>query len=235
MARTLIDCPRCGQQLSMPAKKGMVECPTCSKEITLSFAPKVVYTPPWLNKKFGFFLMFVALMVYNNVMWLEPDLLGMLAQMICFAGILVVALSDLIRNRGRLLGDQAYPNPTLRVPSESDVDMNFLAIDVAPEFGTKFYVAIVVPLLVVPVSFLVPSMLDWCRHPAFRTCNEVGTGAYNLMFFLPFATSLAVMAMGMRGPDLRYNEILAGVKISAVLTFAFFVIMSFMMLTISPY
>ena len=43
------------------------------------------------------------------------------------------------------------------------------------------------------------------------------------------------MAMGMSGPDVRYNETLAGAKISAVLTFAFFAIMSYMMLTISPY
>ena len=107
-------------------------------------------------------------------------------------------------------------------------------MQVAPEFGTKFYLAIIVPLLMIPLAFLVPFMLDWCRHPAFRECNEVDDGAYFLMLFMPFATALAVMTMGAKGPENYDNEILAGAKISAVLTFAFFAILSFMMLTIHP-
>ena len=43
------------------------------------------------------------------------------------------------------------------------------------------------------------------------------------------------MTIGAKGPGNDDNEILVGAKISAVLTFAFFAILSFMMLTISPF
>ena len=184
--------------------------------------------------------MFLAYQVWANNRWLRDhlfdvnDLYDMLAQLLCFAGILVVALTDVVRNRGRLFGDQAYPNPTL----ESDADFDPMAdpssFNVAPGFGTKFYLAVVVPLLLMPVSFIVPSVLDWCRHPAFRECNEVGTGAYIFMFFLPFGTALVIMAMGSNGPEENDIEMLAGAKISGVLTFAFFAMMSFLMMTIHP-
>ena len=71
MARSIIECSECGQQLSVPQKKGIVECPKCSNEITLSFAPKVVNTPAWLNKKLGFVLIFLAVWLQNNVMWIR--------------------------------------------------------------------------------------------------------------------------------------------------------------------
>ena len=84
------------------------------------------------------------------------------------------------------------------------------------------------------MSFIVPSVLDWCRHPAFRECNEVDEGAYIFMLFLPFATALAIMTMGVREKGLPESEVLAGAKISGVLTFAFFAMMSFLMMTIHP-
>ena len=54
------------------------------------------------------------------------------------------------------------------------------------------------------------------------------------MLCLPFVTALAIMTMGSKGPAGHEDELLAGAKISAVLTFAFFAMMSFLMLTIHP-
>lgn len=241
MVRAVVECSQCGQKLSVPQRRGEVECPQCMNLIRLKFEPKVVYTPPWLNKRLGLLLILLAIWLWNNVMWFrtyafgDPQLLEGLAQLLCFAGIMLVALADIIRNRGRFIGEQVHPNPSIQLHKDADATGGLVGMQVAAEFSTKFYVAILVPLLMIPVAFLVPSMLDWCRHPAFRECNEVGDGAYILMLFLPFATALAVMTMGTKGPGNDDNEILAGAKISAVLTFAFFAILSFMMLTISPY
>ena len=239
MVRVVIKCDRCSQKLSVPQKNGQVECPKCTNLITLNFQPKMIMTPGWVNKKLGFLLMFIAVIIWNDVMVLRTrivdvaDLFEGLAQLLCFAGILVVAFADFIRHRGRLTGEQAHP-----VVGESGAPTNGTSGSfdayVASAFGTKFYLSIVVPLLMIPVSFIVPSVLDWCRHPAFRECNEVDDGAYFLMLFLPFATALVIMTMGVRGQGLPESEVLAGAKISAVLTFAFFAILSFMMLTIHP-
>ena len=240
MARAVVECSQCGQKLSVPQKKGEVECPKYMNLITLKFEPKVVYTPPWLNKRLGLLLILLALWLWNNVMWFRTyafgnaQLLEGLAQLLCFAGIMVVALADTIRNRGRFIGEQAHPNPSIHLHKDGDTASSLVGMQVTPEFGTKFYLAIIVPLLMIPLAFLVPLMLDWCRHPAFRECNEVDDGAYFLMLLMPFATALAVMTMGAKGPENYDNEILAGAKISAVLTFAFFAILSFMMLTIHP-
>lgn len=240
MVRAVIHCGDCGQKLSVPQKNGQVECPKCSNLITLKFEPRVVNTPGWFNKKLGFFLMFLAYQVWTNSRWLRDhfidgaDLYEMLAQLLCFAGIFVVALTDVVRNRGRLFGDQAYPNPTLESDAEFDTTTDPSSFDVAPGFGTKFYLAIVLPLLMMPVSFIVPSVLDWCRHPAFRECNEVGTEAYIFMFFLPFGTALVISTMGLNGSGDHDSELLAGAKISGVLSFAFFAMMSFLMMTIHP-
>lgn len=240
MVRAVIHCGECGQALSVPRRTGQVECAKCNNLITLKFEPRVVNTPGWFNKKLGFFLMFLAYQLWANNRWLRDhlfdvgDLYEMLAQLLCFAGILVVALTDVVRHRGRLFGDQAFPNPTLESDAEVDATTDPSTSNVAPGFGTKFYLAIVLPLLMMPVSFIVPSVLDWCRHPAFRECNEVGTGAYIFMLFLPFGTALVITTMGLNASDDHDSELLAGAKISGVLTFAFFAMMSFLMMTIYP-
>lgn len=240
MVRAVIHCGECGQALSVPRRTGQVECAKCNNLITLKFEPRVVNTPGWFNKKLGFFLMFLAYQVWANNRWLRDHLFDvngpydMLAQLLCFAGILVVALTDVVRHRGRLFGDQAFPNPTLESDAEVDANTDPSTSNVAPGFGTKFYLAIVLPLLMMPVSFIVPSVLDWCRHPAFRECNEVGTGAYIFMLFLPFGTALVITTMGLNASDDHDSELLAGAKISGVLTFAFFAMMSFLMMTIHP-
>lgn len=240
MARAVIHCGECGQALSVPRRTGQVECAKCNNLITLKFEPRVVNTPGWFNKKLGFFLMFLAYQLWANNRWLRDhlfdvgDLYEMLAELFCFAGILVVALTDVVRHRGRLFGDQAYPNPTLEADAEVDATTDPSTSNVAPGFGTKFYLAIVLPLLMMPVSLIVPSVLDWCRHPAFRECNEVGTEAYIFMLFLPFGTALVITTMGLNGSGDHDSELLAGAKISGVLTFAFFAMMSFLMMTIHP-
>ena len=240
MVRAVIHCGECGQALSVPRRTGQVECAKCNNLITLKFEPRVVNTPGWFNKKLGFFLIFLAYQLWANNRWLRDhlfdvgDLYEMLAQLLCFAGILVVALTDVVRHRGRLFGDQAFPNPTLESDAEVDATTDPSTSNVAPGFGTKFYLAIVLPLLMMPVSFIVPSVLDWCRHPAFRECNEVGTGAYIFMLFLPFGTALVITTMGLNASDDHDSELLAGAKISGVLTFAFFAMMSFLMMTIYP-
>ena len=240
MVRAVIHCGECGQALSVPRRTGQVECAKCNNLITLKFEPRVVNTPGWFNKKLGFFLMFLAYQLWANNRWLRDhlfdvgDLYEMLAQLLCFAGILVVALTDVVRHRGRLFGDQAYPNPTFETNAAFDATTDPSTSNVAPGFGTKFYLAIVLPLLMMPVSFIVPSVLDWCRHPAFRECNEVGTGAYIFMLFLPFGTALVITTMGLSASDDHDSELLAGAKISGVLTFAFFAMMSFLMMTIHP-
>ena len=240
MVRVVIECDRCGQKLSVPQKNGQVECPKCTNLITLRFQPKVVSTPSWFNKKLGFLMMFIALVIWNNMMWVRmhfadaDDLFEGLAQTLCYAGILVVAFADVIRNRGRLTGDQAYPESGGEEGGSMNASEGSVQTQVAPAFGSKFYLAIVVPLFMIPVSFIVPSVLDWCRHPAFRECNEVDEGAYIFMLCLPFVTALAIMTMGVREQGLPESEVLAGAKISAVLTFAFFAMMSFLMLTIHP-
>ncbi len=241
MARSIIDCSECGQQLSVPQKKGIVECPKCSNEITLSFAPKVVNTPAWLNKKLGFVLIFLAVWLQNNVMWFRinvydaSDIFEGLASMLCFGGIMVVAFADLARNRGRLIGEQAYPSVSINSPEQANEISREIIATTAPQFGHKFYIALVVPLLMIPVSFMIPDMLDWCIHPAFRTCVEVSRGTFISMLFLPCATALLLMGMGYNQSGTRHNDVYAGARISAILTFAFFFLFSFMMLTISPY
>jgi len=123
--------------------------------------------------------MFLAYQLSANNRWLRDhlfdvnDLYDMLAQLLCFAGILVVALTDVVRNRGRLFGDHAYPNPTLKSDTAFDAATDPSSSNVAPGLETKFYLAIVLPLLTMPVSIIIPSVLDWCRYPAFRECNEV--------------------------------------------------------------
>ncbi len=241
MARSIIECSECGQQLSVPQKKGIVECPKCSNEITLSFAPKVVNTPAWLNKKLGFVLIFLAVWLQNNVMWFRinvydaSDIFEGLASMLCFGGIMVVAFADLARNRGRLIGEQAYPSVSINSPEQANEISREIIATTAPQFGHKFYIALVVPLLMIPVSFMIPDMLDWCIHPAFRTCVEVSRGTFISMLFLPCATALLLMGMGYNQSGTRHNDVYAGARISAILTFAFFFLFSFMMLTISPY
>ena len=241
MARVVIECVHCGQQLNVPQKRGIVECPKCELDITLAFKPSVIKTPRWLNKKIGFVLIILAVWVQNNIMWFRINLIddsGLiegLASMLCFAGIMVVAFIDLVRNRGRLIGEQAYFSANDESPQNTTDGSDKSVVLIAPKFGSKFYVALVIPLLMIPVSLMIPDLLNWCIHPAFRTCVEVGRGTFVVLVFLPFGTALLLMRMGYQQSNTYHSDVYSGARISAILTFAFFFLFSFAMLTVSPY
>ena len=92
-----------------------------------------------------------------------------------------------------------------------------------------------IPLLMIPISLMIPDMLNWCIYPAFQTCVEVTKGTYMLVLFLPCATALLLMGMGYNQANTPHNDVYSGARISGVLTFAFFFLMSFVLLTVSPY
>ena len=241
MARTVIECSECGQRLSVQQKKGILECPKCSKEISLSFLPAVVNTPSWLNKKLGFVLIFFAVWLQINVEWFQinvydaEDIFEMLASTLCCGGIMVLAFADLVRHRSRLFGEQANPSVSINSPEHTnEISRQIIAIT-APQVGHKFYVALLVPLLMIPISIMMPEMLDWCIYPAFSTCVEVGRGAYAFVLFLPFGTALLLMRMGQNQSSTQHNDVYSGARISAIITFAFFFFTSFVMMTVSPY
>ena len=241
MDRTVIECSECGQELSVPQKKGIVECPKCSNEIELTFAPKVVNTPRWFNKKLGFVLILMAMWIWSNIMWFRihvfdaADIFEGLANLLCFAGVMVIALADLVRNRGRLIGEQAYPSLSINSPEDTNETSRQIIATTAPRFSHKFYVAVVVPLLMIPISVMIPDMLNWCIYPAFQTCVEVTKATYIFVIFLPFATALLLMGMSYNQAKTQQNDVYSGARISGILTLAFFFLMSFVLLTVSPY
>ena len=147
----------------------------------------------------------------------DSGLIEGLASMLCFAGIMVIAFVDLVRNRGRLLGEQAYPSVSINSPEPTnDLSGRQIIPTTAPQLGLKFYIAIVVPLLMIPISMMIPDLLDWCIHPAFRTCVEVSKATYIFMLFLPCATALLLMGMGYNQSGTRHNDVYAGARISAI-------------------
>ena len=240
MSRTVVACDGCGQQLSVPQKNGEVECPKCNNVITLAFEPRVVNTPPWLNRKLGFALMLAAAWIWNNTIWFrttfidDSGLFQGLAQLLCFAGVLLVAFADVIRNRGRLFGEQVNVVQPVDLDPSKAGNIGQIETFISPKLGAPFYIAAIVPLLMIPVSFQVPLILNWCSHPAFRECTVVSDSTFLFMLFLPLGTALIILNIGMRkanGPD---NGVLMGAKISTALTFAFFAMMTFLMLTVHP-
>ncbi len=100
--------------------------------------------------------------------------------------------------------------------------------------GAPFYIAVIVPLLMIPVSFSIPSILNLCTHPAFRECTVVSDATFMFIMFLPLGTALMVLKIGLRKANGRDNSVLKGAKISTALTFAFFAMIAFMMLTVHP-
>ena len=100
--------------------------------------------------------------------------------------------------------------------------------------GAPFYIAIIVPLLMIPVSFSIPSILNLCTHPAFRECTVVSDATFMFIMFLPLGTALMILNIGLRKANAPDNSVLKGAKISTALTFAFFAMIAFMMLTVHP-
>ena len=102
------------------------------------------------------------------------------------------------------------------------------------KLGAPFYIAVIVPLLMIPVSFFIPSILNLCTHPAFRECTVVSDATFMFIMFLPLGTALLVLKIGLRKANGHDNSVLMGAKISTALTFAFFAMLTFMMLTVHP-
>ena len=246
MARVVIECTQCGQKLSVPQKTGELDCPKCANTITMKFEPRVVYTPPWFNKTLGFILLFLAFWLWTNIMWLRNNLIddsGLfegLANMFCFAGVMVIAFADLVRHRGRLFGEQAYLTPATEEHEHTDghehteAEKAQVVSIVAPKLGRNFYIALFAPLLVVPVSVFIPEAFNLRATEWFVTCNEIGKGGMSFIMFLPFGVSLMIRAIGSKPSNKNSNEILVGAKISGVITFAFFLLITVAIYTVSP-
>ncbi len=240
MTRVVIECSQCGQKLSVPQKTGEVDCPKCTNTIALKFEPRVVHTPPWFNKTLGFILIFLAFWLWTNTMWLRNNLIddsGLfegLANFLCFAGVMVIALADLVRNRGRLVGEQAYLTPASEGHEHTEAERAQIETIIAPKLGRNFYIALLAPLLMVPVSLFIPEAFNLCATEWFVTCNEIGKGGMSFIMFLPFGVSLMIMAIGSKPSNKNNNEILVGARISGVITFAFFLLFTVAIYTISP-
>ena len=246
MARVVIECSQCGQKLSVPQKTGELDCPKCANTIALKFEPRVVHTPPWFNKTLGFILIFLAFWLWNNTMWLRTNLIddsGLfegLANVLCFAGVMVIALADLVRHRGRLVGEQAYLPPASEGQGHTDghehteAESAQIETIIAPKLGRNFYIALLAPLLMLPVSISIPEVFNLCATEWFVTCNEIGKGGMSLIMFLPFGVALMMMAIGSKPSNKNNNEILLGARISGVITFVFFFIFMFAIYTVSP-
>ena len=246
MARVVIECSQCGAKLSVPQKTGELDCPKCANTIALKFEPRVVHTPPWFNKTLGFILIFLAFWLWTNTMWLRNNLIddsGLfegLANVLCFAGVMVIALADLVRHRGRLVGEQAYLTPASEGQDHTDGQEHTEAENaqvvpiIAPKLGRNFLIALLAPLLMLPVSISIPEVVNLCATEWFVTCNEIGKGGMSLIMFLPFGVALMMMAIGSKPSNQSNNEILLGARISGVITFAFFFIYMIAIYTVSP-
>ncbi len=240
MTRVVIECSQCGQKLSVPQKTGEVDCPKCTNTIALKFEPRVVHTPPWFNKTLGFILIFLAFWLWTNTMWLRNNLIddsGLfegLANFLCFAGVMVIALADLVRNRGRLVGEQAYLTPASEGHEHTEAENAQIETIIAPKLGRNFLIALLAPLLMLPVSISIPEVFNLCATEWFVTCNEIGKGGMSLIMFLPFGVALIMMAIGSKPSNQSNNEILLGARISGVITFAFFLLFTVAIYTISP-
>ena len=251
MTRVVIECSQCGQKLSAPQKTGELDCPKCGNTITLKFEPRVVHTPPWFNKTLGFILIFLAFWLWaNNLPWLQTNLPALpfdisdfiegLANFLCFAGVMVIALADLVQNRGRLFGEQAYLTPAAEGhehadgPEHNEAENTQVVPIIAPKLGRNFYIALLAPLLMLPVSISIPEVFNLCATEWFVTCNEIGKGGMSLIMFLPFGVALMMMAIGSKPSNKNNNEILLGARISGVITFVFFFIFMAAIYTVSP-
>lgn len=250
MARVVIECSQCGQKLSVPQKTGELDCPKCGNTIALKFEPRVVHTPPWFNKTLGFILIFLAFWLWTNSTWLVSkigtlpvdlsDFFEGLANVLCFAGVMVIAFADLVRHRGRLFGEQAYLTPASEGQDHTDGHEHTEAENtqvvpiIAPKLGRNFLIALLAPLLMLPVSISIPEVFNLCATEWFVTCNEIGKGGMSLIMFLPFGVALMMMAIGSKPSNQSNNEILLGARISGVITFAFFFIFMIAIYTVSP-
>jgi len=84
-----------------------------------------------------------------------------------------------------------------------------------------------VPILSIPVTFIIPGIFDFCKFDFGSGCNVVSDGVFSFFFFLPFLVSLAMIVYSIR---LEEKSVKKWAQISAVLTFMYAVAMEFLML-----
>tara|TARA_B100002052_G_scaffold132306_1_gene121538 strand:+ start:45 stop:470 length:426 start_codon:yes stop_codon:yes gene_type:complete len=84
-----------------------------------------------------------------------------------------------------------------------------------------------VPILSIPVTFIIPGILDFCSFDFGSGCNVVSDGVFSFFFFLPFLVSLAMIVYSNR---IEGKSLKKWAKISAVLTFMYAAAMEFLML-----
>ena len=216
MAKVVIECAQCGATLGVPHKKNTVECPICSNEITLAFHPGERHTPSWLRMELGLIIVVVSLVIWTNSSSLEgylfegaEDLLVAGASWSCFGGVLLVAFAGLIRNRDRLMGDRGR----------------------GKSYGRGFYVGLLLPLLMSLVAMLIPPVFNLCRWASEGPCNVIGHNNYILIIaWTPFATALPLVLYGALNHEKDNRDLIDGSAISAVLTFAYGIVVSLLIM-----
>ena len=84
-----------------------------------------------------------------------------------------------------------------------------------------------VPILSIPVTFIIPGILDFCEFDFGSGCNEVSDGVFTFFFFLPFLISLTMIVYS---NSIEEKSLKKWAKISALLTFIYAAAMEFLML-----
>ena len=96
------------------------------------------------------------------------------------------------------------------------------------EIKTKhLLIGLGVPILSIPVTFMIPGIFDFCKFDFGSGCNVVSDGVFSFFFFLPFFVSLAMIVYSIR---IEEKSVKKWAQISAVLTFMYAVAMEFLML-----
>ncbi len=84
-----------------------------------------------------------------------------------------------------------------------------------------------VPILSIPVTLVIPRILDFCKFDFGSGCNVVSDGVFSFFFFLPFLVSLTMIIYSIRIEEKSFQK---WAKISAILTLIYGAAMEFMML-----
>ena len=84
-----------------------------------------------------------------------------------------------------------------------------------------------VPILSIPVTLVIPGILDFCKFDFGSGCNVVSDGVFSFFFFLPFLVSLTMIIYSIRIEEKSFQK---WAKISAILTLIYGAAMEFMML-----
>ena len=87
----------------------------------------------------------------------------------------------------------------------------------------------VVPILSMPVTFMIPGILDFCTFDFGSGCNEVSGSVFSFFFFLPFLVSLTILVYSIHFEEKSLKK---WAKISAVLTFMYAIAMELLMLIV---